>query len=76
MLHDKVSAQISTYFDWMFLAQHFGLSTPLLDWSDDYQVALWFASSSNDRTHKNYNNECVEDYDVSDDEFSNNYMGI
>jgi hypothetical protein len=76
LLHDKVSAQISTYFDWMFLAQHFGLSTPLLDWSEDYQVALWFASSSNDRTHKNYNNECVEDYDVSDDEFSDDYMGI
>ena len=49
-------------------------STPLLDWSEDYQVALWFASSSNDRNHKKYNNECVEDYDVSDDEFSYDYM--
>lgn len=42
-LKDQVKFEINNDFEWMFLGQHYGMLTPLLDWSEDPLVGLFFA---------------------------------
>jgi hypothetical protein len=38
------------YFEWLFLMQHYGMPTRLIDWSESYLAALYFAIANRGST--------------------------
>ncbi|WP_165967245.1 FRG domain-containing protein [Jeotgalibacillus sp. S-D1] len=68
---DKVP---NTYFEWLFVMQHYGVPTRLLDWTTDALTALAFAVTSRDESHRDDHAViyCLEPYKLNN-EFNEMY---
>ena len=48
-----VKTVLTTDWEWLVYAQHFGMKTRLLDWSSNPLAALWFACSDEEKSGGN-----------------------
>jgi hypothetical protein len=71
-----IEQALANDFEWMFVAQHHGLPTRLLDWSTNALVALYFAVSGTKPAAGDGNTACQEFMDLNSDEFRSDGFAV